>query len=137
LTADWIDDLTIDSYRPMLGLLDEEEFEFLRTQPGFTPKTAKKLRTQRCQVFEVYLGRLDNDFKRIGTALKVLMVQSKHDRPDLASALVWNQMRFACGMTFARLRLVCYRHGIGTVKASRLLEQFEEMRLELRTRVPA
>jgi hypothetical protein len=134
VTAEWIDEISIDRYRPMLRLLDQADFRFLRTQPGFTPKMAKKLRTQRCRIFRAYLRNLDNDFKRICTALKVLMAQSKHDRPDLASALVANQMRFSYGIMIAQVKLVCYRCGLGTVKASGLLRLFDGMRLELRTR---
>jgi hypothetical protein len=42
-------------------------------------------------------------------ALKVLIVQSKQDRPDLASVLLWNQIRFAYGMGVVQARLLCYR----------------------------
>jgi hypothetical protein len=140
LTAHWIDELSIENYRPMLCLLDEEELKFLRAQPGFTPKSARKFRTQRYRVFQVYLRRLDDDSKRICSALKVVMGQSRrHDRPDPGSALIWSQTRFAYGMMVAQVKLACYRYGIGTgtVKAYGLLELFDGMRTQLRTRVPA
>jgi hypothetical protein len=108
VTAEWIDELSIDRYRPMMRLLDGEDFKFLQTQPGFTPKMATKLRIQRCQILRRYLNDLDEDFKRICIALKVVMVQAKQDRPDLASALVQSQMTFAYGMMMVQVRLVCY-----------------------------
>jgi hypothetical protein len=37
VTAEWIDEHSIDRYRPMLRLLDED-FQFLRKQPGSSPK---------------------------------------------------------------------------------------------------
>ena len=98
---------------------------------------ATKFRMQRCQLFQEYLRNLDNDFKRICMALKVLMVQSEHDRPDLASVLVRNQMTFAYGMTMVRFQLVCYRYGVGTVEVTGLVKLFDGLRLELRTLVPA
>jgi hypothetical protein len=83
------------------------------------------------------LHDLDDDFKRICLALKVLIVQSKQDRPDLASALVWNQMRFACGIMIVQVKLVCYRYGVGTVNVAGLVKLFDGMRIQLRTLVLA
>lgn len=137
VNADWIDDLSTEHYRPMLRLLDGEDLRFLGTQPGFTPKMATKFRIQRCQLFQRYLGTLDDDFKRICTALKLLMVQAQQDRPDLASVLVWNQINFAYGLMMAQFHVTCYRYGIGTVDVTGLVKLFDGMRLELRTLVPA
>jgi hypothetical protein len=137
VTAEWIDQLSVERYRPMLRLLNQEDVHFLRTQPSFTPQMATKFRIQRCQLFQGYLRDLDNDFKRICMALKVLMVQSKHDRPDLASLLLRNQITFAFCMMMVQARLVCYRHGFGSVDVTALVRLFDGMRLELRTLVPA
>ncbi|HEV3199948.1 MAG TPA: hypothetical protein VGZ73_18720 [Bryobacteraceae bacterium] len=137
VTADWIDELSSDRYRPMLRLLDGGDSAFLRTQPGFTPKMAMRLRIQRCELFRRYLTNLDDDFTRICTALKIVMVQARQDRPDLASVLLRSQMTFAYGMVMAQFHLTCYRYGIGTVDVSGLVKLFDGMRLELRTLVPA
>jgi hypothetical protein len=137
VTAGWIDELSIERYRPMMRLLDREDLDFLRSQPGFTPAMATKLRIQRYQIFRGYLRCLTGDFGRVCAAIKVLMLQSRNDRPDLAAALVRNQITFACGMLAVQFRLCLYRWGIGTVDVSSLVGMFDVMRLELRTLVPA
>ena len=137
MTADWIDELSIDRYRPMQRLLDTAELDFLRAQPGFNPQMESRLRIQRCRIFRGYLRNLEHDFKLICTAIKVLMVQSAQDRPDLASALVKNQMAFAYGMMVVQFEVLCYRYGLGTVDVAGLVELFDGLRLELRTLVPA
>src|SRR5260370_22202229 len=71
VTAEWIDELSTDSYRPMMRLLDSRDIEFLRSQAGYTRKMEAKLRTPRCQIFRGYLRCLDLDFKRACSALKV------------------------------------------------------------------
>ena len=98
VTAEWIDELSVERYRPMLRLLDSRDLDFLKSQPGFTPSMAEKLRKQRCQVFRGYLRCLCADFSRICAAIKLLMLHSRRDRPDLAGILVRNQMLFAVGM---------------------------------------
>jgi len=137
LTAEWIDELSIERYRPMMRLLDGDDLEFLRTQPGFSSRMASKLRAQRCQIFRGYLRCLSGDFQRVCAAIKILMLQSPQDRPDLAGVLVQQQMMFTCGMGLVYFRLFLYRWGLGGVDVTSLVKNFDLMRLELRSLVPA
>jgi hypothetical protein len=137
LTAEWIDELSIERYRPMMHLLDGDDVESLRSQPGFTPGMAAELRLERCQVFRGYLRCLRTDFQRVCAALKLLMLHSRFDRPDLASVLVHQQVMFECGMVVVRFRLFLYRWGLCGVDVTDLVRIFDLMRLELRRLVPA
>ena len=137
VTAEWIDELSIERYRPMMRLLDAEDLEFLRTQPGYTPKMASQLRIQRCQIFREYLRCLTADFGRVCAAMKLVMLQSRRDRPDLAGALLRNQILFASGVMGVQFRLTLYQWGLCGVDVTSLVKIFEMMRLELRTLVPS
>jgi hypothetical protein len=137
VTSEWIDDLSLDRYRPMLRMLDGSDIAFLRSQPGFTPDMAKKLRVQRTQIFRGYLRSLETDFGRVCSAIKVVMLQSKYDRPELAEAMLRQQVTFACSMLSVRGHLFLYRMGVSGVEVSKLVTIFDSMRLELRSMVPA
>ena len=137
VTAEWINELSTDRYRPMLRLLDSGDIGFLRSQPGYTPQMESRLRAQRCQIFRTYLRCLNLDVKRVATALKFLMAQSERDRPELAAALLQHQVRFATSMLVVRCRLALYRWGVGHVDVSSLLQVFDVMRIELNSLVPA
>jgi hypothetical protein len=137
VTAEWIDDLSTDRYRPMMRLLDSGDIEFLRSQAGFTPKMESKMRAQRCQIFRGYLRCLNMDFQRVCTALKLVLVQSEQDRPELSSVLLHNQFLFATGLLAVHFRLILYRWGICTVDADALMRIFDGMAFELRHLVPA
>ena len=137
MTAEWINELSTDRYRPMMRLLDSDDIEFLRSQPGYTPQMESRLRAQRCQIFRGYLRCLNLDFQRVATALKVVMTQSEHDRPDLAAALIHHQLQFALGMQMVRCRLLLYQLGVGRVDVTSLLRTFDLMRIELGSMVPA
>lgn len=137
VTAEWIDELSTERYRPMMRLLDGRDLEFLRSQPGFSPRMASKIRRQRCQIFRGYLGCLSTDFRRISSALKLLMLRSNVDRPDLAAALVRQQFAFGYGMVNVYAHLFLYRWGIANVDVSSLVGIFDSVRVELRTMVPA
>ena len=137
LTAEWIDELSIERYRPMMHLLDASDLESLRSQPGYTPGMAARLRLERCQLFRGYLRSLRMDFQRVCAAVKLLMLHSSSDRPDLASVLVHRQLMFECGMILVGFRLFLYRWGLCRVDVTDLVKIFDLMRLELRRLVPA
>jgi hypothetical protein len=136
-TAEWIEELSVDRYRPMLRLLDKSDLDFLKSQPGFNPNMAARLRKHRCQIFAGYLKCLDADFKRTCSALKLLMIQSHYDRRDLASDLIRAQMKFALGIVIVRFRVTLYRFGLAGVDVRGLVKLFDGLRVELRTVVPA
>jgi hypothetical protein len=137
VTAHWIEELSPERYRPMMRLLEPDDVEFLRSQPGFTWRMASRLRAQRSQIFRSYLSSLDQDFRRVSMALKLILLHSSHDRPDLAGALVREQARFALGMAGVRLRLFLYRWDLCRVDVSGVVRIFDSMRLELQRLVPA
>ena len=137
VTAEWIDELSIERYRPMLRLLDSADLEFLREQPGYTPAMESNLRAQRCHIFRGYMRCLNMDFRRVCVALKLLMAHSQQDRPDLAAILMHQQILFASGILAVEARLLLYRWGICTVDVTSLVQIFDGMRLELRHRMPA
>jgi hypothetical protein len=136
VTAEWIDDLSVERYRPMLRLLSEDDLSFLASQPGYTPQMGRRFRLQRCQIFRNYLRWLRSDFGRVCTALRVLMVQSQYDRPDLATFLMRQQLAFAVGMVSIQFHLFLYRWGIAGVEVDGVMRAFDSLRVELRHLVP-
>jgi hypothetical protein len=121
----------------MMRLLDTADLDFLRCQPGFTPRLASQLRAQRCQIFRGYLRCLNADFQRVCMAIKLLILQSRSDRPDLSFLLMRQQVIFATGMASVHIRLVLYRWGFCGVDVTGLVRMFDSMRLELTGLMPA
>ena len=136
-TTDWIDDLSVERYRPMLRLLDEDDFRFLRSHPNSTAEMLNQLRRQRCHIFRSYLQSLSGDFGQVSTALRLIMVQAEQDRPDLATTLLRAHLAFTFGIMMIRARLTLYSWGVGSVNVAGLLNVFDTLRAELRTLVPA
>ena len=136
VTTAWIEELSIDRYRPMLRLLDTEDREFFQNRTGSDKAEFARFRRERSRIFRGYLQGLNADFAAVSMALKVVMIQAEIDRPDLASTLLRNQFRFAAGMVLAQAHLVLYELGIGSVDVLGLLNLFDSMRLELRSLAP-
>ena len=137
VTTEWLSELTTDRYRPMLRLLEETDFQFLRSQKGFTPDMTSRLRRQRVQALRGYLHMLEADFDRVCAALRLILAHSESDRPELASLLFQRRLRFAFAVAKVHCRVALFGWGLSGVDVSGLIELFEGMRQQLRTLVPA
>jgi hypothetical protein len=82
VTAEWLDELSVET-TALLHLVGEKDSQSLRT----------------------HLPHLKNDFKLICMAVKVIIVQSKRDRPDLVRVLARNEITFAYRIMMVRLEL--------------------------------
>jgi len=137
VTAQWIEELSVDRYRPMMRLLEPDDLDFLLGQPGFTWRMANRLRAQRCELVRSYLHTLDQDFQQVTMALRLILLHSSHDRPDLAGALIRQEAGFALRMAIVRLRLFLFRWNLCRVDAAGVVRIFDTMRLQLQGLVPA
>jgi hypothetical protein len=137
VTATWIEELSPERYRPMMHLLDAEDFAFLEAQPGFSRGMARRLRAQRCQLFRGYLRGLRADFGRVVMALKLILLSSAKDRPELSSALLEQQVKFALTLVNVYVGLFLFQWDLYPVDVSPLVRIFDSMRLELQALVPA
>jgi len=137
VTTDWLNELSIERYRPMLRILESDDFQYLRRQKGYTPAMGRRLRNERADAFVGYLQMLQADFKRVAAALELMVAQSSHDRPELASALVHRRVTVACGMLEVRVRIALFRVGFHGVDAAALIRMFDGLHCELREVMPA
>ena len=128
---DWADQVSADRYRPMLRLLDAREQAELRRNPACTRQMLRRFRSGRITVFRGYLGCLSADYTRVCSAIKLLMVHSAQDRPDLASLLVRQRALFTLHLMMAEGRLRLYGLGIGRVDVGKLVTALDCMRLQL------
>ena len=137
VTTEWLNELSTERYRPMLRMLEETDFRFLRAQAGYTPEMAKRMRCQRAQAFRGYLQMLEGDFDRVSAALRLILAHSEIDRPELASLLLQRRLRFTFALAAVQFRVVLFRLGATGVDVSGLIQLLDGMRLDLRSLVPA
>jgi len=137
VTASWIDEISVDRYRPMARLLDGSDLDFLESQPGCTPAILRKLRRERYQLFRSYLDNLHQDFARLCSATEMYTRRNGLDRPDLAATLIRRRLLFGAHMATAHCRLALHRWGICRVDVAGLLASFDLMRTDLLRLVPA
>lgn len=133
---DWWKNFSLEKYRPMERLFLEEDFAFLSSQPGFTPQLARRLRSERRKIFRRYLRSLSRDFNRLYATIKLLLLHSAQDRPDLALLLFKQRLLFHYALAAVHCRLVLQTLGLGTVDARGLVSALGAMRDQLQALIP-
>lgn len=128
---DWMALISLDRYRPMLRLLDGTEYAGLRASRACSRKMLRTFRHNRIRVFRGYLTCMSTDYRRACTAIKLLMVQSMKDRPDLAAVLVRQRATFTAQLILVEFRLNLYAIGLGRVNVDGLVSALDNMRVEL------
>jgi hypothetical protein len=137
LSPEWIDELSTDKYRNMMRLLSREGLEDLRSRPDYSRRMATEFRKERSRLFQEYLDAMSVDFERICIAIRLLLLNSRYDRPDLASTLIQSRVMFSLAMASLRMRVFFYTLGWCEGDASEVFRIFDAMRLELRNCVPS
>ena len=124
--------LSLEKYRPMERLLQEDDFRFLAAQPGFSPQLGRRFRTERRKIFRSYLRNLRRDFSRLSSAFRILIVHSVEDRGDLAKSLMRMRVMFTLGMLAVEGRLLMHAAGLGAVNVSGLVASLDTMQAQMR-----
>ena len=96
-------------------------------------RMARKFRKVRAKIFRGYMMQLAEDFNRICKAIKLLMVTSQVDRPDLAGFLLKQQLVFSFAMMSVELKLLLYGFGWSNVDVHRLTESVDAVCAQLRS----
>ena len=137
LSPEWINELSTDKYRNMMRLLNRRDLDDLRSRPDYSKTMAAEFRRERSRLFKEYLNAMSVDFERICMAIRILMLNSNSDRPDLASTLFQSQFMFTLAIANLRMRVFFYNLGWCEGDASEVFRIFDTMRLELRNCVPS
>jgi hypothetical protein len=119
-------------YGPMERLLDPADEAFVAAHSG----SLRRFRAERRRIFQCYLRSLERDFASVCGAIRLILVHSGQDRPELASALMRREIRFALAVFAVRCRLLLYVAGIGHVDVRGVLGALDDVRAELGNLVP-
>jgi len=124
----WLEEAFTAKYRPMERLLADGDYRFLASFPGLSPALLKRMRAERRRIFRSYLCCLREDFGRVHTATRLLLLHSNQDRPDLALELLRQRTVFTLGVLAAELHLVIHVMGFGGIPVRGLIGSLDSMR---------
>ena len=124
----WLDDFSLDKYRPLERLFDPADLECVTSHPGYTASLGRKLASSRRVAARLYLSELTVDFDRLFRMGRALLAESREDRPDFAASLVHLWFVFHLRVATLRLRLRLAPLGLALNRPAGLLEAVGRMR---------
>lgn len=127
VTVEWAKSFSLSAYAPMERLLDEGDFEFLKSQPGYSRKIARDLRAKRVRIFRAYLGMMARDFSRLHSTLQSYLLALAVDDPQISAELVRQKWLFQRALLLAYFQLQLYSLGLGTVQCAPLMNAIRSM----------
>jgi hypothetical protein len=120
-----------DRYRPMLRLLSDADLQFVPAH------LRSSVRADRRMIFRRYLKCLAKDYARLLAGIRMAMVRSGVDRPELARALAKNRLLFSLAVCRIEYRLTLHAAGLGYVDVSGLVEALDALRGQVAAFTPS
>jgi len=134
---EWLEEFSVNAYRPMERLLDNRDYTFLAAQSGFEPSIARRLRRERVGVFHSYLAAMIRDFHRLLLAARVVSVFASEDQSAFIATLWRVRWSFYAAVLAVEIHVALHWMGVGTVDARRLLASMQRMELDTMRLLPA
>jgi len=139
MPADWDNLFSPSRYKPMERLLDPTDYRFLESQPAFNRKMARRVRSNRVNMFRGYARCLARDYSRVSAAVRILMVHAPVDRSALTGLLLKQRFLFSYNMASLEGRL--FLHSLGwtapVVDVRSMVDSLDTLCAQLRALAPA
>jgi len=136
--ADWDNLFSPSRYKPMERLLDPTDYRFLESQPAFNRKMARRVRSNRVNMFRGYARCLARDYSRVSAAVRILMVHAPVDRSALTGLLLKQRLLFSYNMASLEGRL--FLHSLGwtapVVDVRSMVDSLDTLCAQLRAMAP-
>ena len=129
--VEWLNGFSISRYQVMERLLSRSDYDFLKSQPGYSKAIGRRLRRERCVVFRRYMSCLMRDFGRLEAAIFLCAAAAHRDRPDFAKAILHRRLVFTLAVCRAEWCVLLFRLGLGSASVSDLVSSLSGLRLEL------
>jgi hypothetical protein len=123
-------EFSLARYEPMAHLLSDEDFLFLKTQPGFRPEIGRKFRRERRRIFRLYLEELARDFHRLHARARVLVASLPAEHSAMVGILFRSEVRFWCEIAKLEAQLTFSWAGV-PVDARALVEGLGAMQAQV------
>ena len=112
--ANWVMEFDLARYDGLGQLFQPDDFEFLASQPGYSPRLGAQLRSDRIKIAQSYLNRLERDVRLLLNTANRMAVRSSEDANDFSAFILKQEVSFAVSLTILRSRLLLMRVGLRT-----------------------
>ena len=130
-SPDWWEHFSAERYQPLRHILQDEDFAFLRSQPGYSRALELELRRRRVAACRAYLKEIREDFLRLQALGQALMAAGQADA-SLQEQLFHQRVRFTRAWWAVRFQLGLYNLGLSRADFSGLIGALDVSASQLR-----
>jgi hypothetical protein len=131
--SDWLNGFDLSRYAALDNLFHPRDFEFLKSQPGYTPELSSRLKADRLKIADGYLSQLERDVRMLLTFANRAAARSGADHDKLSAFLLKQEAKFAWNLLTLRMQITFMKLGIvQQVSFDHILEGLRPLVLESR-----
>lgn len=122
---------SLERYEPMMRLLNQDDLDYLKSQPGYRPETGARLLRQRRRIFRLYLASLAADFRALHAEARQIAANSDAQHADFIRSLFRQELTFWFAIAAIDFRLMTGRLAFINADVRGLIQVLEAMRAQL------
>jgi hypothetical protein len=127
-TREWFDNFDLQRYQGLTQLFDPQDFNFLKSQPGYSPDLTARLKSDRLKIAESYLRQLENDVRLLLNFVNRANGSAESEEQDFSGFVLKQEFKFAITMAWLRAELALMKVGVvQRVKFGNLIESLRPL----------
>lgn len=131
--SDWLSEFDFSRYAVLANLFHPSDFEFLKSQPGYSPDLSARLKADRLKIAESYLSQLERDVRRLLNFANYAAAHSGVDHDGLSAFLLKQEARFTLTLLVLRTEMTLMKLGVWhQISFDGLLESLRPLVLQSR-----
>jgi hypothetical protein len=111
-SLEWFSQFDFSRYSVLQNLFSPQDFEFLRSQPGYKPELCRRLRADRLKIAESYLRELERDVRMLLAFANRACANSTTAEEDISGFLLKQEIAFIVSLTRIRVQLCLLKTGL-------------------------
>ena len=111
-THEWFEAFDFGRYQALAQLFAPQDFDFLRSQPGYTPDLSARLKSDRLKIAEGYLNELQTDVRLLLNFANRASAMGAVDADNFSAFLLKQEFRFIATMARLRCELALMKIGV-------------------------
>lgn len=132
-TIEWLRDFNFSRYDTLTQLFHPEDFEFLESQPGYTPELSARLRSERLEIANAFLVQLEHDARLLINFANQSMANAVDDTGNFSGFVLKHEIQFGITLAILRFQLRLMEKGIvRRVQFEQLLKSIRPLALQSR-----
>jgi hypothetical protein len=129
-TAEWLREFDLSRYETLTQLFHPKDYEFLASQPGYTPELSARLRSERLEIAKAFLDQLEWDARLLINFANQYVANAADDAGNFSGFILRQEVRFGITLAILRFQLRLMERGlVHRIQFERLLQSIRPLEL--------